>query len=100
LGKTFEYLKNGDHVGRLRGEDLVAIVVQDELVFEVSGPRWRWTPPSNPRIAALGVFEIFFGCARCWSSSPVKDSESSKTTEIWHRPSGLLRLGGRVKTTI
>ena len=40
---------------------MVAVVVQDELVLEVPGPRWRWTPPSNPRVAALGVLEIFFG---------------------------------------
>ena len=39
----------------------MAVVVQDELVLEVPGPRWRWTPPSNPRVAALGVLEIFFG---------------------------------------
>jgi hypothetical protein len=48
LGKAFEYLKNSGHVGRWRGEDLMAVVVQDDLVFEVPGPRWRWTPPSNP----------------------------------------------------
>ena len=40
---------------------MVAVVVQDELVLEVHGPRWRWTPPSNPRVAALGILEIFFG---------------------------------------
>ena len=60
LGKTFEYLKNGGHVGRWHGEDLVAVVVQDELVLEVPGPWWRWTPPSNPGVVALGILEIFF----------------------------------------
>ena len=41
------------------GEDLVAVVVQDELVFEIPRPRWRWAPPSNPEVAALSVFKIF-----------------------------------------
>jgi len=41
----------------------VAVVVQDELVLEVPGPRSRWTPPSNPGVAALGVLEIFFTLA-------------------------------------
>ena len=60
LRKTFEYLKNDDHVGGWHGEDLVAVVVEDELVLEVPGPWWRWTPPSNPGVAALGILEIFF----------------------------------------
>ena len=38
LRKTFEYLKNGGHVGRWHGEDLVTVVVEDELVLEVPGP--------------------------------------------------------------
>ena len=50
LGKTIEYLKNGGHVGGWRGEDLVAVIVQDELVLEVPGPWWRSTPSPNPRL--------------------------------------------------
>ena len=38
----------------------MAVVVQDELIFEVPGPWWRWTPPSNPGVAVLGIIEIFF----------------------------------------
>ena len=37
----------------------MAVVVQDELVFENPRPRWRWAPPSNPEAAALSVFKIF-----------------------------------------
>ena len=60
-GKTFEYLKNSGQVGRWCGKDLVSVVVKDELIFEVLGPRWRWTPPSNSGVAALGIFEIMLG---------------------------------------
>jgi hypothetical protein len=60
LGKDFEYMEYSGHVGRWCGEDLVAVVVQDELVLEVLGPWWRWAPSSNPGIAALGILEIFF----------------------------------------
>ena len=38
----------------------MAVVLQDDLVFEVPGPWWRWTPPSNPGVAVLGIIEIFF----------------------------------------
>ena len=61
LGKALEYLEHGGHVGRWRGEDLMVVVVQDELVFEVPGPWWRWMPPSNPGVATLSVFVIFLG---------------------------------------
>jgi len=39
----------------------MAVVIQDELVFEVPGPWWRWTPSSNPGVATLSIFEIFLG---------------------------------------
>ena len=42
---------------------MVAVVVQDELIFEVPGPWWRSTPLPNPRVAALGVLEVFFTLA-------------------------------------
>ena len=32
-------------------------------MFQVPGPRWRWTPPSNPGVATLCVLEIFFSLA-------------------------------------
>ena len=63
MRETLEYLEYSSHVCRWRGEDFVAVVIQDELMFEVPGPRWRWTPPPNSGVAALGVFEIFFTLA-------------------------------------
>ena len=60
LGKVLEHLEYGGHVCRWRGEDFMAVVVQDELVLEVPGPWWRWMLPSNPGVAALGVLEVFF----------------------------------------
>jgi hypothetical protein len=40
---------------------MMAVVIQDELVFEVPGPWWRWMPLSNPGVATLSVFVIFLG---------------------------------------
>ena len=42
---------------------MMAVVVQDELVFEVPGPWWRSTPSSNPGVVTLVVLEIFFTLA-------------------------------------
>jgi hypothetical protein len=39
----------------------MAVVIQDELVFEVPVPWWKWTPPSNPGVTMLSVFVIFLG---------------------------------------
>ena len=39
---------------------MMVVVVQDELVFEVPGPWWRWMPPSNVGVATPGILEIFF----------------------------------------
>jgi len=63
LEKALEYLEYSGHVGRWRGEDLMAVVVQDELIFEVPGPWWRSTPSCNPGDATLAVVEIFFALA-------------------------------------
>ena len=63
LVKVLEYLEYGGHVCRWRGEDLVAVVVQDKLVLEVPGPWWRSMSSSNPGIATLTVVEIFFTLA-------------------------------------
>ena len=69
-------MEHGGHVGRWCGEDLVAVVVQDELVLEVPGPRWRWTPPSNPGVATLCVLEIFFALADDLLVGPTIGAES------------------------
>ena len=37
----------------------MAVVIQDELIFEVPRPWWRWMPLFNPGVATLSVFEIF-----------------------------------------
>jgi hypothetical protein len=63
LRETLEYLEYVSHVGRWRGEGFVAVVVQDELIFEVPGPWRRSTPSPNPGVAALGVLEVFFALA-------------------------------------
>ena len=63
LGKTIEYLKNGSHVGGWRGEDLMAVVVQDELVLEVPGPWMSSMPLCSPGVATVTVVEIFFTLA-------------------------------------
>ena len=63
LRKTLEYLEYSGHVCGWCGEDFLAVVVQEEFVFEVPGPWWRSTPSPNPGVAALGVLEIFFTLA-------------------------------------
>jgi hypothetical protein len=63
LRKTLEYLEYGSHVCRWCSEDLMAVVVQDELIFEVPGPWWGSTPSPNLRVATLAVVEIFFTLA-------------------------------------
>ena len=50
----------GGHVCRWRGEDFMAVVVQDELVLEIPGPWWRSTRRCNPVVATLVVLEVFF----------------------------------------
>ena len=61
--KVLEYLEYGGHVCRWRGEDFMAVVIQDELVLGIPGPWWRSTPPCNPGVATLAVVEIFFTLA-------------------------------------
>ena len=39
LREIVKYLEYDSHVCRWRGEDFVAVVIQDELMFEVPGPR-------------------------------------------------------------
>ena len=63
LRKTLEYLEYSGHVCGWCGEDFLAVVVQEEFVFEVPGPWWRSTPSPNPGVAALGILEIFFTLA-------------------------------------
>ena len=63
LRETLEYLEYGSHVGRWRGEDFVGVVIQGELMLKVLGPWWRWMPPPNPGVVALGVLEVFFATA-------------------------------------
>ena len=38
VGKRLEYLEYGGHVGRWRGEDIMAVVLQHELILQVPGP--------------------------------------------------------------
>ena len=47
LRNILEYLEYGGHVCRWRGKDIMAIVVQDELVLEVPDPWWRSTSSCN-----------------------------------------------------
>ena len=56
-------MEHGGHVGRWCGEDLVAIVVQDELVLEVPGPWWRSTWRCNPGFATLVVLDVLIALA-------------------------------------
>ena len=53
----------GGHVCRWRGEDFMAVVVQDELVLEIPGPWWRSTWRCNPGVATLVVLEVLFALA-------------------------------------
>ena len=76
MRKTLEYLDHSGHVCRWRGEDFMAIVVQDELVLEIPGPWWRSTPLGNPGVATPVVLEIFFALADDLLVGPTIGAES------------------------
>ena len=40
VGECLEYLEHIGHVGGWGGEDIMAVVLQDKLIFEVPQPRW------------------------------------------------------------
>jgi hypothetical protein len=76
LGKVLEHLEYGGHVCRWRGEDFMAVVVQDELVLEIPGPWWRSTRRCNPVVAMLVVLEVFFPLADDLFIGPAIGTES------------------------
>jgi len=60
LRKILDYLEYGGHVCRWRGEDFMAVVVQDELVLEVPRSWWRSAWWCNPGVANFVGVEVVF----------------------------------------
>jgi len=70
--KVLEYLEYGGHVCRWRGEDFMAVVIQDELVLGIPGPWWRSTPSCHPRVFFALVNDLLVGPAIGAKSIAVK----------------------------
>ena len=68
---TLECLEQSGHVYGWRGEDFMAIVVQDELILEVPGPWWRSACRCNMGVATLVVLEVLFALANDLFVGPV-----------------------------
>jgi hypothetical protein len=53
MQESLEYLECGGQIGRMHGEDVLAVALQDEDIIEVPWSRCSWSRSHDPRVATF-----------------------------------------------